>query len=87
LREALRLTGKRRTDVAAILRDRYRIQRTTDKALTHFLDVLRLGRQDCGCISAFLELVAKQALLENDSGTIQKKIQWGIQLMEQAIAG
>jgi hypothetical protein len=87
LQEALRLTGSRRIDAAALLRDNYRIQQTTHKALTHFLDTLQLRRTDCGCLSAFLELVAKQALLGDDSGVIEKKIQWGIQLTEQALAG
>jgi hypothetical protein len=86
LAEALRQSARQGCNISAVLRSRYQIQRISNDALTHFHQVLQTRRQKCGCLPAFLELVAKQAVLEGDSGEIEKRIQWGLQLTEQAVA-
>ena len=86
---ALRQFCQRKVDVTARLREFYRPQQISPRALEHLLHVLKSRRQHCGCLPGFLELVAKQEqLLGNgsmDSPAIDRKIHFGIEKTQLAL--
>jgi hypothetical protein len=90
LDEALAQCCKKPVDVSGKLAQCCRPQKTSASALRHFLEVLETRRNDCGCLSNFLELTAKQALLCADPAeratAIDEKIRWGIGLVRMLTA-
>ena len=49
----------------------------TWEALDHLDQVLGSRASDCGCLTAFLELTAKEAVLKKDDEAVNKSILWG----------
>jgi hypothetical protein len=86
LKDALALTCTKPIDAMQILSERHRIQEPSSDALKHFLQVLKSRSEDCTCLADFLELTAKQALLNKDSAAIDEKIRWGIERTELALS-
>jgi hypothetical protein len=77
-------------DIPARLAECCKPQKTSPATLRHLLDVLEKRRNDCSCLSGFLELTAKQALLREQSAersaALDEKIRWGIDLVRMLTA-
>jgi hypothetical protein len=88
LRDVLVQLPETSWNIAGRLAQRHQPQRTSREALRHLRKVLKLRRRDCSCLSGFLELVAKEALLKKDASaasTIDEKVDWGIRQLEKAL--
>jgi len=64
-------------NIARVLQSCYQPSQVSYAALDHLADVLRGGRRDCDCLTAFLELTAKESVLKGDQAGIERAILWG----------
>lgn len=81
LRDAVHQCVRKPLDVPARIASLFGPSKTDAAELSnHLLSVLD-GPSDCDCLDGFLDLVAKKALLEDDSQSIEESIQWGIQTL------
>jgi hypothetical protein len=81
LKDALEQCAVRRIDVNRMLRDCHHPSQTSTDALRHLQQVLNSRQSDCDCLRGFLELTAKEYLLNGNELEIENRIQWGIQWM------
>ena len=77
LREALCRYATRRVDVAGKLAKLHVRGDPTPHLAPHLHEVLTQKDPSCGCLGSFLELVAKKAVLENDTPAIGESLSWG----------
>jgi hypothetical protein len=87
LQDALARFCKTRFDARAILEKSHQPQKPSLEALRHFLRVLESRNRDCMCLASFLELTAKEELLNDQSAGIDSKIQWGIERTRASLKG
>lgn len=91
LRDVLAQLPETSLNIAGRLAQHHQPQRTSREALHHLRKVLKLRRRDCSCLTDFLELVAKEALLKRGASTqpaasaIDEKVDWGIRQVEKAL--
>ena len=85
LKDALYRHADRTRDVRARLEDCYQPGSSPPFLRDHLLDVLSAGQGACGCVDGFLELVAKQALLEGDREAIAESQAWGVEVLSSAV--
>jgi hypothetical protein len=85
LRDALQQVSPRPVDIAGVLGRSYRGRKAPIAALRHLVEILKSHIDRCGCLSAFLDLVAKEAVLKKDSAVLKDKISWGIEIVERAL--
>ena len=84
LKDALRESAGRDMDVTGILDRAWRRSRLDIRALAHLEQVLNSGRKNCGCLEGFLELTAKQHLLNKNEAGIEESIQTGLEALAAA---
>jgi len=85
LEDALNQACKGKIDVSAKLDECHKLQKPVVHALEHFLRVLQERSRTCACLVSFLELTAKQELLQGQSAAIEDKIRWGIERTRAAL--
>jgi hypothetical protein len=86
MREVLAQLPTQKMDIAATLADCYRPSRTPGDpviAVEHLRQVMTARSVRCECLNGFLELTAKEHLLHKNTSEMEKKIAWGIQLMDE----
>jgi hypothetical protein len=81
LRDALNQCAVRRIDANRMLQDCHRSSKTSADALPHLEQVLQCRRSNCNCLQGFLELTAKEHLLNKNDIEIENRIRWGIEWM------
>jgi hypothetical protein len=86
LKDALQHVSPRRVDIPGRLGSNGRGRKPSIAALRHLAEILDSRIEGCGCLSAFLNLVAKEAVLKNDAAALETKISWGIEIVERALA-
>jgi len=86
LGDALSQFCKESVDISGRLAACHEPQQQSPAALRHLLDVLNARRKDCECLASFLELTAKQELLNNDLAGIDERIRWGIERTRLALS-
>jgi hypothetical protein len=86
LRHAIHRECTKTLDVPGLLHRAYRLQKASTAALRHLLEVLNTRPADCDCLTGFLDLVAKEAVLKQDSAAFEDKIRWGIEITQRALA-
>ena len=84
LRDALYRCADRSMDIRARLEACHQPRRSLPPLRDHLADVLRGGGGECGCVDGFLDLVAKQALLEGDRESITARQAWGVEVLSAA---
>ncbi len=81
LKDALYRYAGRQRDIRARLDACHQLGSTLPPLRDHLADVLSVGHADCGCVDDFLELVAKQALLEDDREAVAQSQAWGVEVL------
>jgi hypothetical protein len=79
----------RSVDIAGILADCWRPSLASGDpaaAITHLKQVLTSRNERCDCLNGFLELTAKEHLLQSNDSEVEKKILWGTQLIEELLS-
>ena len=79
LQDALHQCAVRRIDVNQMLQDCHRPSQPSTEALVHLQQVLLSRKSDCACLRGFLELTAKEHVLNRNQAGIENKIQWGME--------
>jgi hypothetical protein len=78
LRDALHQCCKQPMNTESMLESCHRPQPVTTEALDHLQRVLRREIEDSISLSAFLDLVAKEAVLKQDRDGVKEAIAWGL---------
>ena len=76
---ALEQTLLRPLGIADTLQDCHRPSQASADALEHLRQVLKYRRSDCDCLDGFLELTAKEHLLNKHESEIEQTIRRGIE--------
>ena len=77
LRDALHRYADRRVDIRGKLRGLHVRGNQMQPLASHLEGVLTRKDPSCGCLEAFLDLVAKKAVLEKDTTSIEECLAWG----------
>lgn len=85
LKDALYQSCNRLAHVENVLETCYRPQRFTRAPLEHLEKALCNPNRVCDCRDGFLELVAKEAMLKEDSSGMQEAIDWGRRVLDKKI--
>jgi hypothetical protein len=87
LREALQKTATQTVNATTLLTACYRPSNVSKDALSHLLEALETRKTNCDCLNGFLELTAKEHLLNKNRLEIDNKIEWGARFIEGILRG